>query len=306
MEWLGNMVNNTIIILNYNDSKTTKNLVNSIKNYSSIDRILIVDNASRDNSLDELKKLQDDKTEVVVTERNDGYASGNDYGCRYAIEKYNTKYITIANPDISFTDITMEKMLDYADIVGDCGIIGCMMKCHSVIDLPSAWKIPTYCDCILENLLILRKIIGNRTRYDNKYYEKEVAEVEVIAGSFFLITQEAYINSGGFDTSTFLYYEENILARRLIEKGYKNYLITNLQYDHFHSISINNTFSTKKGRLDIAYQSRKYYLKNYLNVGEIAMKIHQVTYGIGLFNYLIMDCIKEKIIKKNAHKIGGS
>ena len=37
-----------IVILNYNDYETTKEMINNIKNYKSLDHIIIVDNNSGD------------------------------------------------------------------------------------------------------------------------------------------------------------------------------------------------------------------------------------------------------------------
>lgn len=39
-----------IVILNYNDYQTTKDMIDNIKDYDSIDHIVIVDNKSTDNS----------------------------------------------------------------------------------------------------------------------------------------------------------------------------------------------------------------------------------------------------------------
>ena len=49
---------NGIVIVNYNDYKTTKRLIDNIRDYKVFDKIVIVDNKSSDNSLKELKKLE--------------------------------------------------------------------------------------------------------------------------------------------------------------------------------------------------------------------------------------------------------
>ena len=48
------------VIINYNTSKLTKRLVKNIKDYKSISKIIIVDNASTDNSYKILKKLENE------------------------------------------------------------------------------------------------------------------------------------------------------------------------------------------------------------------------------------------------------
>ena len=45
------------VIVNYNDANTTIRLLNQIKDYKSIDQIIVVDNNSTDDSVKKLKKL---------------------------------------------------------------------------------------------------------------------------------------------------------------------------------------------------------------------------------------------------------
>ena len=44
------------VIVNYNDYKTTKRLIDNIKDYKVIDDIYVVDNHSSDDSYDKLKE----------------------------------------------------------------------------------------------------------------------------------------------------------------------------------------------------------------------------------------------------------
>lgn len=46
------------VILNYNDAETTEKLVKQIVDYKVLHQIIVVDNASTDNSLERLKKLE--------------------------------------------------------------------------------------------------------------------------------------------------------------------------------------------------------------------------------------------------------
>ena len=43
-----------IIILNYNDSENTIQMLNQIKDYSCLSKIVVVDNCSTDDSLEKL------------------------------------------------------------------------------------------------------------------------------------------------------------------------------------------------------------------------------------------------------------
>ena len=96
------------------------------------------------------------------------------------------------------------------------------MNCESTPNLLSTWKLPKYSDCILNNLTILRKIIGNKTIYNENELNKAFpVKVDVLAGSFFIIRSKAFSSVKGFDDTVFLYNEENILSKKLQEKGWK-------------------------------------------------------------------------------------
>lgn len=84
-----------LIVLNYNDAITTKKLINNAENIKKIDKIVVVDNNSSDNSLEELEKLKGEKTDVIKAEKNGWYAYGNNYGVTYAIRNYSPKYILL-------------------------------------------------------------------------------------------------------------------------------------------------------------------------------------------------------------------
>ena len=66
-----------IVILNYCDSDTTLKMLNQIKDYNVLDLIVVVDNDSKDDSYEKLKKEENEKIKVIKTDRNSGYASGN-------------------------------------------------------------------------------------------------------------------------------------------------------------------------------------------------------------------------------------
>ena len=80
-------MNTAIIILNYNDFTTTKEMIEQIKDYKILNHIIIVDNCSTDDSYNILKKEEKNNIEVIKTKSNNGYASGNNYGIKYAINK---------------------------------------------------------------------------------------------------------------------------------------------------------------------------------------------------------------------------
>lgn len=78
------ILKNFLIVLNYNDAETTLEFVEMAKTCNAIDKIVVVDNCSTDYSLSKLTCLKSDKIDVIQTDKNGGYAYGNNFGCRYA------------------------------------------------------------------------------------------------------------------------------------------------------------------------------------------------------------------------------
>lgn len=276
----------SLIVLNYNDYSTTSQFVKKISQTAKIDNIIIVDNHSTDNSFAQLKQLCCDKVDLICTQDNKGYATGNNLGAFYAIKKYNPKYIIIANPDIEVNNDVIEHMLNFAEEKDNLGIVTCLMKCSSDISLPVASKLPRYRDCVLENLILLRKLTGNSLEYDVGYLKKPIVKVDVLPGSFFMIEANVFKEIGGFDKRTFLYYEENILAYKIKQLKRQNYLLTEKSYLHNHSVTINKNINSVKKRLEIASESRFIYCKEYLKCNKFQLLGLRFFFKIGLNNYL--------------------
>lgn len=276
-----------LVVLNYNDSETTISFLNHIKKYGIIERIVVVDNCSTDDSFKELKKFEGGNIDVLQTDKNRGYAAGNNYGARFLCEKYSPEQIIISNPDVLFDEDSIEIMSEFLEFCASAGAVTCKMNCLSTISLPIAWKLPRFADCLVQDSYILKKIFGDPLEYSKEELAFDVCNVDVLPGSLFIIKTEAFDKVGGFDEHTFLYYEENILAFKLKEAGYKNYLLNNCSYDHMHSVSIDKNIASVRKRFEIAYKSREWYCKEYLQANNLQLKLLHIFYKIGVFNYLI-------------------
>ena len=68
-----------LVVLNYNDYKTTIKLIQMIKNYDSIDLIVVVDNCSTDKSYKKINEYTNNKVKLLKSDKNGGYAYGNNF-----------------------------------------------------------------------------------------------------------------------------------------------------------------------------------------------------------------------------------
>ena len=92
----------SFIILNYNSATETINCVNSIfKHYPKTDyEIIIVDNCSKEEDFQLLKKLFNNKCTIIKNKLNFGFGGGNMIGANFA----NGKYLCFLNSDIKLKE----------------------------------------------------------------------------------------------------------------------------------------------------------------------------------------------------------
>ena len=63
-----------IVIVNYNDYESTFKLVENIKKYKIIEKIVIVDNNSREEEKEKLRTIKHNKVKIIENSENKGYS----------------------------------------------------------------------------------------------------------------------------------------------------------------------------------------------------------------------------------------
>lgn len=283
------LMKNGIVILNYNDSENTKLILDDIKNYKILDKIIIVDNNSTDNSIEELKKFENDKIKLIVAKENKGYAAGNNLGIKYLIEKENVDNIIISNPDIIISEEDIEKLIK--DLKNkDVSVIAPVIK--EPTSISRGWKLPTFLSEIISNIPYIRKFEANLLSYPPDYYKTNLTKVDVVKGCFFIIKKEVIKDINYFDSNTFLYYEEIIMAKKLKEKGYNSYVDNNVTVIHALSKSVDKSLKRIE-KFVMLKNSQLYYEKNINNMNIVKIMLLRLFYYIYLFGLKIESKIRK-------------
>lgn len=283
-----------MIILNYNDYETTYDMINQIKNYKILDYIIIVDNNSTDSKYEKLKKLEKNNIKVIKTNENKGYAYGNNYGIKYLNNNYKVDYIIISNPDIIVSEDVIKKLKKEMDTNKKISIIAPTIK--QLNEELKGWKLPRYSDELLSNINYIHRIAKKRTLYPLEYYNDKLTKVEVVSGCFFMARKTDFEKINYFDEGTFLYYEENIIGKKLKDINKNTYVDNEVSVIHNLSISVNKSFNSIK-KYKILKESQKYYEKKYNNLNIFKMFILRLFYYMSLGIAYI--CLLFKRIKKN-------
>lgn len=279
---------NGIVIVNYNDYKTTKRLIDNIKDYKIFDKIVIVDNKSSDNSLKELKKLENKRIIVIDSGENKGYSYALNVGCKYLIDKYKECKIIVSNSDIIIQSENDIKDL-FELVKGKNVIVG-----PTIIEgnnLNRGWIVPKPMDDVAMNILGLYKKYQKRhLMYQDSYYNKDISKVGTVSGCFFAISSKHLEEMGYFDENVFLYYEENIMGVKTKDLGKNIIVANNIDVIHDHAVSIDKSLKRIK-KYDILKNSQYYFEKtyNHASKGELFLLrlTSKITRIILLIKYMI-------------------
>ena len=279
-------MDNCLVVLNYNDAQTTYKFVDMALKCASIKKIIVVDNCSADNSYEELNKLSNDRIDVIQSKRNGGYAYGNNYGCSYAIEKYNPDLIFISNPDVCFTDEVIKHMQEALRDNDNIGVIAPIVNQGY-----NAWNTPGFIGVIESIFLIWHNLHKRKIKKQLTEDKRNTVSIGVVEGSFFCVKKDVYVAVKGFDEKTFLYYEENIFSKRLNNAGFTEAVLTNDRYDHLHSVSIKKRFGGKTRAFKYFHTGMSIYLDDYLSCNLIQKGIFEISFFLGYIERIIYDLI---------------
>ena len=290
------------VILNYNDAQTVLDQARRICPYPSLDYVVVVDNASTDNSWEELQKLKEesDKISLIRTEKNGGYGAGNNAGIRYSYEELEADFVLIANPDTVFTDTCVRNM---AAVLGRCPDVAAAAP--RMIDPVfgeqiNGWKLPGFLGSLIKTGPICRRTLGRilkgRIDYPDSYFQGHKAVyVDAVHGSLLMVDAVKMLGCGGYDEEVFLYNEEEILAHRFQNAGYRTVLILCQTYRHEHSASISKSFQSAAGRQKLRNQSALYYYEKYLHICPLQKLIAQGFFQVILM-FLLLLCYMKKLL----------
>ena len=279
---------NGIVIVNYNDYKTTKRLIDNIKDYKVFDKIVIVDNKSSDNSLKELKKLENKRIVVIDSGKNKGYSYALNVGCKYLIDKYKECKIIVSNSDIIIQSENDIKDL-FELVKGKNVIVG-----PTIIEgnnLNRGWIVPKPMDDVAMNILGLYKKYQKRhLMYQDSYYNKDISKAGTVSGCFFAISSKHLEEMGYFDENVFLYYEENIMGVKTKDLGKNIIVANNIDVIHDHAVSIDKSLKRIK-KYDILKNSQYYFEKTYNHASKWELFLlrltNKITRVILLIKYMI-------------------
>ncbi|MBK1810282.1 glycosyltransferase family 2 protein [Clostridium sp. YIM B02505] len=296
-----------LIILNYKNYDMTIQCVNNLISLNINAKIIVVDNNSPNDSYEQISKSVSsfDNVYLLKTERNGGYSYGNNEGIRFANKNFSgIKYIGIMNPDVFLNTKAMltkicNKLAQRSDLAG---ITGVTLLNGKLVFNNLGWRVNDVKSLILANSSLLSKVLKISKSYSEIELDKDDCEIgytEVMPGSFFIMKNDIFKEFGYLDENVFLYFEEDILGRKIKKRDLKSAILISESYIHKHDVKDNELSNVKKKKLDykIYMKSQTYYVKNYIGNNWINNFMLKISQYVHLYLEIPLICSMYKLKK---------
>ena len=270
-------MNLSVVIVNYQTFELTRDTVNSVLGYDypfSV-VVVVVDNASGDDSLARLKDYFKDDVTFIASGENRGFAAGNNL----ALKDLSSDYVLLLNSDTIVWENTLENIYNYMENHPDVGACGCRVRLESG-ELDKACK-RTFPN--VKNSFFRLFHIPTKSKDDNynltNLPDDEVYEIDCLTGAFMFMRNDALKQAGLLDETFFMYGEDIDLCYRIKHAGWK------IVYYGKSSITHLKGASSKKQKNKLIYEFYRamyiYYKKHHAH--ESFFLINIVVYlGIAL------------------------
>lgn len=284
-----------VLILNYVDFETTQKLVDRIKQYENVEHICIVDNASPNDSFEQLKKNCSKKISVIKTPQNGGYGYGNNYGIRFLHENYKSKYILLCNPDVIIENEVIGQLEAFLKNNSSYVIVApFMLDRNGVKQKNTAFKIGSLFNYIMSFGMMYSKVFKPGEYPSITESNSIVMDVEAVAGSLFMLDAEKMIENTLFDENVFLYCEERMLGMKSKNAGLKIALLPQCNFIHNHSVSISKTIGTEVKKRRVMNKSAMYVIREYYKANKLEIILAKLMMSISIWEMKILEIIKKK------------
>jgi len=219
------------IVLNYNNYEDTLSCVNSlIENTQDLlgHSIVIVDNASTDDSYKMLNDAFNGRCTILLAEKNEGYAAGNNIGIKYALN-HKADYICILNNDTVISMDYLTPCIKYLKDNQSAAFVGPVIEDYFTGKIQSTG-----------GRVIIKK--GAVVPLNMNSLKSEISSdvlCDYLCGACLVISTKVLKMIGLFPECYFLFFEETEWCYKAKQNGYYNICLSDVYIRHKGSATVN-------------------------------------------------------------------
>jgi hypothetical protein len=208
----------SVVVVNYNTAHLLGRMfaaLEAARGKLSL-QVIVVDNASRDDSVAVLREHYPD-TEILENTTNVGFGRANNQALALA----RGRYVLLLNTDAFVSADTLTKTVSFMDTHADCGVLGVKLVGEDGALQPSCRYFPTPWNTFLSSTGLNRHFPRARLVDDMSWDHDDVRECDWVPGCYYLVRREVIERVGLFDPRYFLYFEEVDHCRAVRKAGWK-------------------------------------------------------------------------------------
>ncbi len=256
----------SFIIINYNTLDLTRQCLNSIFSVCQKNdfEIILIDNASSDNSVEILEKEFSEKVRLIENKENIGFSAANNQGAKLA----QGKYLFFLNSDTKLTANILPIIANIFVNQANFGILAPQLLTANLSPQAGAHgRFPT-----------LSSLTTRKTKENwKKIISPSLWQTDWVSGAALIIRKELFEKINGWDENFFLYFEDVDLCLRAHKVGAKVGLCPEASLIHYCGSSLKQN---RKRKLHY-YRSQNYFFyKHYGITTSLLMRLIRWPYKL--------------------------
>jgi GT2 family glycosyltransferase len=292
-----------VVIVNYRTADLTVDALASLCTQMPLrgsSRIVVVDNASGDGSADRMEAAIDDRgwsdrVELVRSDRNDGFAAGNNLAIEPALAGRDPpEFVLLLNPDTVVRPGSIAALLGFMETLPQVGIAGSRLENPDGSPQRSCFRFPGVLSEIERGLsnrptswLLARWAVAPPL-------PDHACQVDWVAGAAMMVRREVFEQVGLLDDGYFLYYEEVDFCRRARRAGWPCWYVPESRVVHLvgQSSGVTDPQHALRRRPGYWFDSRRRYFVR--NLGVLRAGLADVAWTAGHLVSRTVRAIKGK------------
>jgi GT2 family glycosyltransferase len=211
----------SIIIVNWNSTDYLRHCLVSVfaKTQGVSVEVVVVDNASYDDSCEELIRREFPSVVFYGSKSNLGFARGSNLG--YELSSGRT--LLFLNPDTEIQDDVFAVMVHELESAAEVGAVGVrLLNSDGSLQTSCVQSYPTILNQLLDSELLRTKLPNSRLWGTKPLFANtpDPARVDAISGACLMVKREVFEQVDKFDDNYFMYVEDLDLCRRITAAGY--------------------------------------------------------------------------------------
>jgi len=260
----------SIIIVNWNAGAQLAHVVASIEKFNCgwVSSVVIVDNASSDDSLDQVGALQNLSLKPLIVRSPENLGFGQ--ACNLGASQTRSNYLLFLNPDAALYADTLPQAMTFMQDPAQArmGICGVQLLDEAGHVSRSCARFPSV-PGFVAHAIGLDRFLPRLGHSMAEWNHAQTRQVDQLIGAFFLVRRNLFEALHGFDERFFVYFEEVDFSYRAHQAGWHSVYLADAQAFHAGG---GTSKQIKARRLFYSLRSRLLYaFKHFSRLGGVAV-----------------------------------